>query len=115
MHLPPQPVTYDAERGLWLLTTPDTGYLLREDPDGSPRHVAWGTLEDVAALAEAGSLTQLGGTDSFHGGEAADELGIETGTRFGPAGLQVRFADGTRGAQWGPAGNEIDDRHGGLG
>ena len=108
MRVPPQPVTYDAARGTWLLTTPDTRYLLRTDPDGSPRHVAWGTPEAVAAREDAGSLTSPGHANSFDGDGVPDELGIETGARFGPAGLQVRFADGTRGAQWGPAGHEIN-------
>ena len=107
MRFPPQPVTYDAERGAWLLSTPRTAYLLREDPDGSPRHVAWGTAAAVAAFDGAGSLASPGNGNSFDGQGTADELGIETGARFGPAGLQVRFADGTRGAQWGPAGHEI--------
>ena len=105
MRDPRQPVAHDAARGEWLLTTLNTRYLIREDPDGSPRHVAWGSHEAVEAIAAptAGS--------SFDGDGTADELGIETGDRFGPAGLQVRFADGTRGAQWNAAGHEIDGGH----
>jgi alpha-galactosidase len=97
-------VTYDPARGTWLLTTPHTRYLIREDPDGSPRHVAWGSHEAVEA-------TPRPIANSFDGDGAADELGIETGARFGPAGLQIRFADGTRGAQWSAAGHEIDGGH----
>ena len=105
MRVPPQSVTYDPARGSWMLTTPRTRYVIREDPDGSPRHVAWGTHEAV----EASPRPAL--TNSFDGDGTADELGIETGARFGPAGLQIRFADGTRGAQWGRAGHEIDGGH----
>ncbi|ACU71470.1 glycoside hydrolase clan GH-D [Catenulispora acidiphila DSM 44928] len=105
MRVPPQPVVHDPARGLWLLSTPGSRYLLREDPDGSPRHVAWGSPEAVHACAPTAPAS------SFDGDGAADELGIETGARFGPAGLQVRFADGTRGAQWTGAGHEIDGGH----
>ncbi|WP_194926236.1 alpha-galactosidase [Catenulispora pinisilvae] len=104
----PQSVVHDPARRLWLLTTPASRYLLREDPDGSPRHVAWGSHEAVEAVEAIGTPTV---TSSFDGDGAADELGIETGARFGPAGLQIRFADGTRGAQWTGAGHEIDGGH----
>ena len=111
MRVSPQPVTYDAARGTWLLATPATRYLIRADPDGSPRHLAWGSPEAVAAAEELRPLTGPGFANSFDGDGTADELGIETGARFGPAGVQVRFADGTRGAQWGPAEHEIDGGH----
>jgi alpha-galactosidase len=103
--LPPF-VAYDPDRALWTLTTPNSRYLLRQDPDGSPRHVAWGLPATVPTAAPP----TLGGS-SFDGDAAPDELGIESGARFGPAGLQVRFADGTRGAQWVSAGHEIAGGH----
>ena len=104
-------MTHDPERGTWLLSTPATRYLIRADRDGSPRHVAWGSPEAVAAIEDRRPLTSPVSANSFAGDGTADELGIETGARFGPAGLQVRFADGTRGAQWGPAEAEIDGGH----
>ncbi|WP_314622731.1 alpha-galactosidase, partial [Streptomyces stackebrandtii] len=67
----------------------------------------WGAPLDavgLAALPEAVSPA----ASSFEADAAPDELAPQTGARFGPAGLQVRFADGTRGAQWRFAGHSVD-------
>ncbi|MFF8918564.1 alpha-galactosidase [Streptomyces sp. NPDC015032] len=92
-------VTFASDLGLAVLRTPNSVYALRIAPDGSPRHVYWGAplgTDALAALPEAASPA----ASSFEADAAADELAPQTGARFGPAGLQVRFADGTRGAQW---------------
>ncbi|MCX5394892.1 alpha-galactosidase [Streptomyces sp. NBC_00094] len=116
------PVTFDSDLGLAVLRTPNSLYALRVAPDGSPRHLYWGAPLDtltLAALPEAVSPA----ASSFEADAAPDELAPQTGARFGPAGLQVRFADGTRGAQWRFTGHRVDgdelrlrldDRHGPL-
>lgn len=101
-------MSFDPATGLGLLRTANSLYALRIGQDGSPRHVYWGApLEAaaVAALPGAGSPAD----SSFESDAAPDELGIQTGARFGPAGLQVRFADGVRGAQWRFDGHSIED------
>jgi alpha-galactosidase len=108
MPRPVHPVSYDADRRLWLLSTPNSAYALRQDPDGSPRHVGWGAPSAVAAAPDKRASPAA---SSFESDATPDEIGIETGARFGPAGLQVRFADGTRGVQWRADGHEIDGGH----
>ncbi|MFJ9575486.1 alpha-galactosidase [Streptomyces sp. NPDC101191] len=101
------PVSFDPDLGLAVLRTAHSVYALRVAADGSPRHVYWGApldTEALAALPEAPSPA----ASSFEADAAADELAPQTGARFGPAGLQVRFADGTRGAQWHFAGHTVD-------
>ncbi|MER5746659.1 alpha-galactosidase [Streptomyces sp. NPDC002225] len=100
------PVTFDPDPGLAILRTPNSVYALRVGADGSPRHVHWGAPLGAAALAAAPEPASPAAS-SFEA-DAADELAPQTGARFGPAGLQVRFADGTRGAQWRFAGHRID-------
>ncbi|MEY9875048.1 alpha-galactosidase [Streptacidiphilus sp. MAP12-33] len=100
--MPDQPsvtARYDSDLGLALLHTPGSLYAVRIGADGSPRHVHWGPPLDPAALAALPDRVSPA-RSSFESDAAADELGIQTGDRFGPAGLQVRFADGTVGAQW---------------
>lgn len=89
--------TFDPSGNLAVLTTPASRYALRIGADGSPRHVYWGPpTVDVTRLAPASSPAD----SSFEADPAPDELAPQSGARFGPAGLQVRFADGVRGAQW---------------
>ncbi|KQX56383.1 alpha-galactosidase [Streptomyces sp. Root66D1] len=95
-----------------VLRTPNSLYALRIGADGSPRHLYWGAPLDalsLAALPEAVSPAD----SSFEADAAPDELAPQTGARFGPAGLQVRFADGTRGAQWRFAGHSVGGVAGG--
>ncbi|GHG10367.1 alpha-galactosidase [Streptomyces filamentosus] len=101
-------LSFDAERGVAVLRTPNSVYAVRVGADGSPRHLHWGPELDLAALPVPRSPAD----SSFEDEAAADELGIQTGARFGPAGLQVRFADGTIGAQWRFLGHSLhEDRH----
>lgn len=101
------PATFDPGLGLAVLRTPNSLYALRIGPDGSPRHLYWGAPIDTAALARLPDATSPAAS-SFEAGAAADELAPQTGARFGPAGLQVRFSDGTSGAQWRFAGHTVD-------
>lgn len=97
-------VQYDPMTATWLLSTPNTSYALRLVGD-TVRHVYWGprlTLEQVADVPISG-----GGKDDVLG----EELPGEGGPRFGPAGLRVEFADGTRAVQWRYAGDGIDGGH----
>ncbi|GAA2741130.1 alpha-galactosidase [Kitasatospora cinereorecta] len=89
-------VSFDPALGLAVLRTPNSVYAIRIGADGSPRHLHWGPVLDPAALTAPHSPAD----SSFEAEAAADELAPQTGARFGPAGLQVRFADGTIGAQW---------------
>lgn len=107
MHATLPPVTFEPGPGLAVLRTPNSLYALRLAADGSPRHLHWGLPLDTAALADLPDAVSPAAS-SFEADAAADELAPQTGARFGPAGLQVRFADGTRGAQWRFAGHTID-------
>ncbi|GAA1938941.1 alpha-galactosidase [Kitasatospora viridis] len=102
----PPSVSFDPTRDLGVLRTPGSTYALRIGADGSPRHLYWGAPldpDELAALPAADSPA----ASSFEADPAPDELAPQTGARFGPAGLQVRFADGTRGAQWTFAGHTV--------
>lgn len=101
------PVTFDPELGLAVLRTPNSRYAVRVGADGSPRHLYWGRPLDDAALARLPNPVSPAAS-SFEADAAADELAPQSGARFGPAGLQVRFADGTRGVQWRFAGATVD-------
>ncbi|WP_230883215.1 alpha-galactosidase [Streptomyces venezuelae] len=101
------PVTFDPDLRLALLRTPNNLYALRVGADGSPRHLYWGAPLDtlaLTALPEAASPA----AGSFEADAAPDELAPQTGARFGPAGVRIRFADGTRGTQWRFAGHTVD-------
>ncbi|MGO4458144.1 alpha-galactosidase [Streptomyces sp. M-16] len=99
--------TFDPGPGVALLRTPNSLYALRVGLDGSPRHLYWGAPLDAAVLARLPEAASPAAS-SFEADAAADELAPQTGARFGPAGLQVRFADGTSGAQWRFAGHTVD-------
>ncbi|MFH8518529.1 alpha-galactosidase [Streptomyces gelaticus] len=100
-------VTFDPDLGLAVLSTPNSVYAVRVAPDGSPRHLYWGARLDTDSLAALPDPVSPAAS-SFEADAAADELAPQTGARFGPAGLQVRFADGTRGAQWRFTGHTVD-------
>lgn len=98
---------FDPGSDLALLRTPNSVYALRIGPDGSPRHLYWGAPldgPDLSRLPDPASPA----ASSFEADAAADELAPQTGARFGPAGLQVRFADGTSGAQWRFTGHTVE-------
>ncbi|MFI6813833.1 alpha-galactosidase [Nonomuraea sp. NPDC050328] len=79
---------------LWLLTTASSGYVVRLDADDTPRCAHWGpplTLDQARDLPPG-----------------AEELPVEGGERFGVPALQLRYADGVRGAEWRFLGEELD-------
>ena len=98
---------YEPHERLWLLRTPTTSYALRLDEDDNPRHVHWGApLTATQLRAPDGKAAS-----SFDSTVESEELAAEGGARFGPPGLQVRFADGTRGVEWRYAGHDAEDGH----
>nr|WSX49039.1 alpha-galactosidase [Streptomyces sp. NBC_00974] len=102
----PPPASFDPATGLAVLRTPHSVYAVRIGTDGSPRHLHWGAALGPADLAELIAPASPAAS-SFEADDAPDELAHQTGARFGPAGLQIRFADGTRGAQWHFAGHTL--------
>ena len=100
------PVSFDAERRLWLLSSPTSSYAFALRDDDSPVHVHWGvplTLEQALAVPSyerpASSFAELGD----------DEYSAEGGARYGIASLRLRYADGGRGVQWCYADHTVDD------
>ncbi|GAA2511242.1 alpha-galactosidase [Winogradskya humida] len=103
-------VQYDPDQRLWLLNTPSTSYAVRLDDNDDPRHVHWGTTLTLAQAKELAARTSPAGS-SFDTAGGPEELPVEGGARFGVAGLQVRFIDGTRGVEWRYAGHDAEDGH----
>ncbi|NMO54049.1 alpha-galactosidase [Actinoplanes sp. TBRC 11911] len=106
-------VAYEPRLRLWLLTGTSTAYAVRLDADDCVRHVHWGapvTVEEAAALV--GQEPPDPAASSFEEKAGADELPVEGGAHFGPAALQVRWADLGRGIEWKYLGHEIvEDAH----
>jgi len=101
---------FEPRHRLWLLSTPSTSYAIRLDEQDDVRHVHWGAALTLAQAAEiAGRPAPPGSSFDTVGGP--EELAAEGGARFGPAGFQVRFADGTKGVEWRYAGHEAEDGH----
>lgn len=101
------PVDFDAATQTFLITTPGSSYALRRAGDGL-RHVHWGaslTLAQAGA-APVAEVVQEPYLDPPWPGAA--ELAALAGSYFGPAGLQVRFADGARAAELAYADHVID-------
>ncbi|GIF23020.1 alpha-galactosidase [Actinoplanes tereljensis] len=101
---------FEPDQRLWLLCTPSTSYAIRLDENDDVRHVHWGAPLTPAQARELGARTPPAGS-SFDTAGGAEEIAVEGGARFGAAGLQVRFADGTRGVEWHYAGHDIDGGH----
>ncbi|MEZ0068455.1 alpha-galactosidase [Streptacidiphilus sp. MAP12-20] len=105
----PAAIAHDPATRTWLLTTRRTGYALRIDERGVPRHLHWGgplTLAQAVSLPLAGTKWR----SSFEGLAAAEEeLTVDGGNRYGPPALRVRFADGTRALTWQADGHEQPD------
>ncbi|GIM97492.1 alpha-galactosidase [Paractinoplanes toevensis] len=110
---------FEPDQRLWLLRTPSTSYAVRLDENDNPRHVHWGAALTLAQARELAERTPAAGS-SFDTAGGPEELAVEGGARFGAAGLQLRFADGTRGVEWRYAGHDtgeghlrvhLDDRH----
>ena len=102
-------ITFNPGSRTWLLSTPHTSYGLQLDATDAPRHLHWGaplTLAQVEALPSTYAPRRA---DSFAGRRAAEEIAVDGGDRYGVAGLQVRFADGTRALEWAYVDHQIID------
>ena len=103
-------VAYEPRPRLWLLSGVSTSYAVRLDAGDCLRHVHWGarvTLDEAVALAEQAERIPDPAASSFEQEPGADELPVEGGARFGPAALQLRWADLSRGIEWKYLGYEI--------
>jgi alpha-galactosidase len=88
-------ISFDRQAFQWTMNTIATTYAFRWD-GVTLRHLYWGQrlpADHVRALAPTPAARWLDGD----GGD--EELAVEGGARFGPAGLRVRFCDGTRGLE----------------
>jgi alpha-galactosidase len=108
-------VAYEPRLRLWLLSGVSTSYAVRLDAGDCLRHVHWGarvTIDEAVALAEQAERIPDPAASSFEQEPGADELPVEGGAQFGPAALQLRWADLSRGIEWEYLGYEIvDDGH----
>lgn len=109
--LRPTGTGFDPDTATWFLHTPNTTYALRLT-DGRLAHVYWGaalTDAEAAALpvrAESGAR-QRGSTSFEARYDGTEEYAWDGGVRYGVPSLQVRFADGARGLDLEPVGDEI--------
>ncbi|MBR7837696.1 alpha-galactosidase [Actinospica durhamensis] len=89
-------VTHVAEHRLWVLTAAQSCYVLHLDSDDLLRTAHWGR---ALTAAQAVSLLDYAPPRPRSCEDARDgllDLDPDGGLRYGHAGLQVRFADGTR-------------------
>ena len=107
-------ITFSPGTRTWLLTTPHTSYALRIDATDAPCHVHWGEPLTMAQVEALPGMYRPGRTDSFAGRRIAEEIAADGGARYGVPGLQVRFADGTRGVEWAYVGYEIAEQESAL-
>jgi len=102
-------ISFSPSSHTWLLTTPHTSYGLQLDATDAPCHLHWGvplTLGQVEALPRTYLPRRA---DSFSGRRVPEELAVDGADRYGTAGLQVRFADGTRALEWAYLRHEITE------
>jgi alpha-galactosidase len=88
-------IVYDVAHQLWGLSGPSSAYILHLDDEDRLRALHWGpplTVEQAAALVDRAAPWRPF-EDAADGGL---ELAAAGAPRFGHAGIQVRFADGTR-------------------
>jgi alpha-galactosidase len=103
-------ITYGPATRTWLLSTPHSSYALRLDDDEAPCHLHWGSAITLAQAEAIPRLYPPHKSDSFEGRPGhREEAAIDGGTRYGVAGLQVRFADGTHALEWAFAGQEVTE------
>ncbi|MFI9552822.1 hypothetical protein [Nonomuraea endophytica] len=99
-------ISFDAERRLWLLSTPGTSYAFRLTPGDAPRHVHWGVRLPPGQAAQVAELQPE--PLRFLDRGADEEIVVDGGDRHAVPSLQVRFADGARALEWHYAGHLID-------
>jgi len=90
-------ITHARRPGIWVLTTAsESSYVLHVGAHGMLRCLHWGralTVEQAASLLEYPAPRERSCEDPQDG---LLDLAAAGGLRYGYAGLQVRFADGTR-------------------
>lgn len=99
------------EPRLWVIDTPATSYVVALDEECRLRGLHWGPR---LSREQALTLRDLPGPHQrspFDEQDTPVDLGAFSAFRFGPAGLQVRFADGTRDLELALA-DAIEDEHG---
>lgn len=85
------------ESRLWMLSTPNSSYVVGLDDKGVPRQAYWGPRLDDRALQEFTYLRRDRWVSTFERpAEADEELPVDGGHRWGPPSLQVRFAEHVR-------------------
>ncbi|MEV4188636.1 alpha-galactosidase [Streptosporangium canum] len=83
--------------GLWLLSTPTSGYAVRLADDATPTCAHWGP---ALTLDQARDLPA-----------GRPELPVEGGAWFGVAGLQIRYGDAVRGVEWRHLDHAVEGDH----
>ncbi|WP_214411667.1 alpha-galactosidase [Sphaerisporangium fuscum] len=89
-------IVHQPELRLWVLSGPTGSYVLWLDEEDRPLVLHWGprlTAEQAASLLD---LPRPGFWPVENTSEGMADLAAAGGLRYGAAGLQVRFPDGTR-------------------
>ena len=107
-------ISFSPDSRTWLLATPHSSYGLRLDDTDTPSHVHWGAPLTLAQVEALPNSYAPGRVDSFSGRPIPEEIAVEGGPRYGVAGLQVRFADGTRAVEWAYSAHEISEDEDGV-
>ena len=107
-------ITFSPGTRTWLLSTPNTSYALRLDATDAPCHVHWGEPLTMAQVEALPGMYRPARTDSFAGRRIPEEIAADGADRYGVPGLQIRFADGTRGIEWAYVGHEIAEHESAL-
>ena len=106
-------ISFSPDSRTWLLSTPHASYGFQLDATDAPCHLHWGAPLTLGQVEELARIYPSKRPDSFGGRRVPEELAVDGADRFGVAGLQVRFADGTRALEWAYAAHEIlEDEHG---
>ena len=104
-------IAHAPEHRLWVLTAGESSYVLHipgAGEDDLPRGVHWGralTLDQAVSLLDYPPPRSRGFEDVSDG---TLDLSAAGGARYGHAGLQVRFADGTRDLELNFTGHRIE-------
>ncbi|MFF9363825.1 alpha-galactosidase [Streptomyces griseoluteus] len=99
-------VHHDPAARLWMLTTPNSSYVVRLDDHGRLRHLHWGAR---LTPEQAATLPYVLDVATNFDGELAEEYPGEGGARFGTPALRVVHPDGSHSTEWQPDGHRIED------
>jgi alpha-galactosidase len=97
------------EHRLWVLTAADASYVLHLGPDDLPRGLHWGrvlTLDQAVTLLDDPPPSSRSFEDPSDG---MLDLSAAGALRYAHAGLQVRFADGTRDLELSFTGHRVEE------